>query len=319
MTDSKKVKGRTTTSTRAKLITRKVRRKGTQRKKHSAGRKLWAKLIAAFSIFASLIIGFPSLWNMSHNLAGFIAAIVMAAILLLIFPSRGGRIASLLTLALGVALSFFLPPNETDLHGWLTPANDPLPPDVCSVPRFEKVWRVFLGSNEVMVPKTGERYDFHVVTISGSDLLVVKNFDKGALIDATIFDEQEHIVATIHDNEFVINKNNIFLVKTHRKWWQWHPSSIFVVDQRNDVVLSVRLVTTDAISVNGIFRGKEGRFVKVGPAKIELTGFPVNINGSQGSGFTDYAIEGHGPGNVGHIARSCYYLGPEALGIIGLD
>jgi hypothetical protein len=108
--------------------------------------------ITAWELFATIIssvLGFYLLWPVSHQFFWISATIAVAVSLALIFPWRYGLPLGLVSLILGVVVLPHLPPNETQFHGWLTPADDPTPPSPCG-PIPPETLGVFLGSSETI-------------------------------------------------------------------------------------------------------------------------------------------------------------------------
>jgi hypothetical protein len=108
-------------------------------------------------------------------------------------------------LVVGAVAYYFLPATpkiETfETHGWLTPGDDPTPPNDCPKPASDEI--LFLAGNEGIVVGRDETYKISVVQCgSRGDLLRVNYTPDGLLVDADVFASNGDLVARIKNNEF---------------------------------------------------------------------------------------------------------------------
>jgi hypothetical protein len=205
--------------------------------------------ITAWELFATvvfLVLEFYFLWYASHRITWIVATVTVAVSLLLVFPWPVGLVLFFLAVGVGGITFFYLPPNETEFHGWLVPANDPNPaiPPPCKPSPDATL--VYLGSSLALAPN--DLNEIRVVVCHGDNLLEVRRREDGGLdVDAKIFDEHDRIVAVVERGEFTINKNNVFRVK--------HPDrhTLEVIDQHNQTALHIKFLNPRAIYVTGIF------------------------------------------------------------------
>lgn len=157
-----------------------------------------------------------------------------------------------------------------ELRAFLIPANDPIPSHPCgAVPESMKV--AFVGS---MVTKfSSELKSFSLIRIAGEDVLSVEyNADNAIVINATIRDESNNIVATIKKNVFRSYVSSGYQVTNP------DPHTVLVLDANDHVILYVRYLNPRAIKVLGIFRQpprppvrvEEGRFF-IGNGEFAMT------------------------------------------------
>lgn len=132
---------------------------------------------------------------------------------------------------------------ETELHGVLVPANDPSPPNPCTMPIPSEAVSVFFGSAAAWT----SQLPMVVLQVGGLDLLTIKKTSGGLAVSAKIFSADGRIVADLDDNEFNVNPSNYFKVKRPDR------STLIVYDQRTNAVLNVRYLNPKAVRVSGIF------------------------------------------------------------------
>lgn len=155
---------------------------------------------------------------------------------------------------IGLLVQPYLPPNETEFHGWLTPVSDPNPPipPQCKLPKDATL--VYLVSNVAWEPNNLN--EVLIIACPNEDLLKVRRRKDGGLdVDAKILDERGYAVAILERGEFTVNQNNVFHTR--------HPDrhTLDVIDQRDQTALHIRFVNARAIYVTGIFYCTAGKTV----------------------------------------------------------
>lgn len=151
---------------------------------------------------------------------------------------RWGTVAALIVIA-GI-IQPFLPPNETEFHGWLAPANDLMPKEnACSASIPVDAVAIMLGDSGVWTTGSALR----VVKACNHDLLSLSRKNQRLAITATIFDGK--ILAQIVNNEFFLNPNNLFRMERPDR------HTLIVYDQEGDQRLYVRFLNQRAIRILG--------------------------------------------------------------------
>ena len=82
----------------------------------------------------SLAFNYSFGWVSSHFAVCIWLTVTIAHAVVVYFPSVYGVSTAVAVLLLGLLISHFLPPNETEFHGWLTPGNEPTPSENACAP-----------------------------------------------------------------------------------------------------------------------------------------------------------------------------------------
>ena len=130
------------------------------------------------------------------------------------------------------------------LHGWLTPANDPFPPNSCrDVP--DDALLVYMG----FATSYSTKFPHTIIEVDKKPRLIIdRNSDNSVAVSVDIFGADGNIIAALEKNEFTINERNYF--KMARK----DRSSLSIVDNQKNEVLNVRYLNPRAIWINGVLR-----------------------------------------------------------------
>lgn len=104
---------------------------------------------------------------------------------------------------------------------------------------------IFLGANQVVLK---EKPSVTVLSIAGQGLVSVKQAENGLAVSATVISGDERVVATLTDNKFTVNPNNIFRLSRPDK------STLEVFDQFNHKALGVEYLNRKAMRIVGEFR-----------------------------------------------------------------
>jgi hypothetical protein len=132
--------------------------------------------------------------------------------------------------------------DETEYHGLLQPADEPMPNNPCrKIPG--NALAIFLGRCAAYSSASPHA----VIRIRGEAVLSFERVHGEIAINAKVFSRDGRIVAEIRRNEFFINPNNYF----RRERPDSH--SLIVFDQENRRVLDVRFINPRAVRFLGIF------------------------------------------------------------------
>jgi hypothetical protein len=143
-------------------------------------------------------------------------AVLSAAIYLITSSLSASSRISLTIFLIIAALIFqhFLPPNESDFHGWLTPdsLSTPPPPDSCSASQLAlpNTLHIVLGNNLFYI--TAEQKTVDILSVNGVPILQFRRRPNGLALSGKIYDRQGAIVV-IENNEFQRSKTNSFSMK----------------------------------------------------------------------------------------------------------
>jgi hypothetical protein len=108
------------------------------------------------------------------------------------------------------------------LHGWLIPANDPLPPNTCrGVP--DDALLVYMG----FATSYATKFPHTIIEVDKKPRLIIdRNSANSLAVSVDIFGADGNIIAALEKNEFTINEHNYF--KMARK----DRSSLSIVDNQ---------------------------------------------------------------------------------------
>ena len=217
-------------------------------------------------VFELLLFGIDifGIWPTSHVAALWVGAAGISIALYRHIPATGLALLLIATVFLiSLVAQPQLPLNETEIHGWLTPANDPLPPDnACahfSLPSPNSFF-LLLGESGVYDADTA-------IKICGHAVLWVDYRDDKVFPDADIFDGR--ILAQIRNGEFFLNPNNYF----RRERPDAH--TLVVYDQMAKERLNIRFLNPHAIQITGIFTYPDcSHILTLTKTKLTLNGAP---------------------------------------------
>ena len=128
----------------------------------------------------------------------------------------------------------------SQLHGWLYPSSDPIPPNRCGeIPKDSLA--VFLGSSVALT----RDFPHTVLTLKDEDIIILDKHDDGSLaISMNVRSEDGRVIAKFEKGEFIINQNNFLEMRRSDR------SSLQIIDQHNNEVLNVRYFNPQAISIS---------------------------------------------------------------------
>ena len=142
------------------------------------------------------------------------------------------------------------PQPETEIHGYLVPANEPNPHNLCDPAPPAGAMLFYLG-NSVFWQTEQNTYTVIRLLNPQEDLFTIRKTSKGIYLNITIRSRNGRIVAEIIDNEFHINPNNYY--RRERP----DVSSLTVYDQEGNAVLNVHYINATAIKILGVFNSPD--------------------------------------------------------------
>jgi len=182
-------------------------------------------------------------WPVSHVWAVTLAALVIAIHLATSSNRVRTRIILCIALAaLTASVVHFLPPNETETHGFLTPGNGRLPSGPCPASQDETGnVRIYFGGNEAIVAKGSTIW---ALSVSRHPVLEFRLTDKRLAVAGEIYSKTGE-VAWLLNNEFWINPNLTFR-SDHP-----NPHSLIVRDNAGTEILRIQYVNKTAVTFTG--------------------------------------------------------------------
>ena len=228
--------------------------------------------VAGFCIF-SAFIDFTFLWPESPLWA----LLALAAVLILILIYELTVIGSAATrVALFVVMFFMLAggtywvigpnlPIETEIHGWLQPANDPMPQTMCGAVRTDE-YILALGSagyvNKASATLPG-------IFVGDCQLVTVTRSQNGISVNATLYTEDgETLAAQIKDNEWSRAPGQTSYSDRPDR------STLAVYDKNGKELLWIKFANLRAVQVRGVFRCKCESSWTADNTGLYITGFP---------------------------------------------
>ena len=193
-------------------------------------------------------------WPISHVWAVVLGAVVIAIHLLTSSWTLKNRLIYLVVLVLCTASTIdIIPPNETELHGYLTPANDPILSGPCPAPS-DKTANLYFGGNEAIL-----RIGMTLVVLAKPHhpLVCFQLTDKGLMVTGEIYSHSGE-VAWLINNEFWLNQNLQFR-SVHPD-----PHTLIVRDNMGIENLSIRYLNKRSIRFTGcLFLPGEDRSIVI--------------------------------------------------------
>jgi hypothetical protein len=235
---------------------------------HDSAPSSIGKRVGEFLILAIyLAIDAVELWHRSHfwSLVAALAGVI--ALLLLDGGFTRKQIGISAVVAIMACVAIYLtaplePPEETEIHGWLQPANEPIPKEnACirsgDVQAARPNGLLFsLGRSGMWFPrKSGGKRPLLTV---GACALISAEFEDGAMLfNADIYDLNHELIARIERNEFHLVPGKLSFQKRPDR------STLQVYDKEGKLLLSVHFGNKDWVQVAGTFTCSDGRSAKV--------------------------------------------------------
>jgi hypothetical protein len=215
-------------------------------------------------------------WPISHVWALVLGGLVIAIHFATSSMRVGSRVffCSLLTVFMLIAI-YFLPPDETSTHGFLTPGDDPSPRGPCDESRYPLSDFVYFGGNEIVIDPNVET---GILVVGGHEIPSFLSTERGLRISGDIYSESG-LLAHITNNEFTINPNTTF--RTERP----DRHTLIIRDNAGRENLRIRFLNKRAIKVTG-------RLFFPGMNPILVTDTALFENGATLSGNCSSKING---------------------------
>jgi hypothetical protein len=162
--------------------------------------------------------------------------------------------ASIIDLIVGPVL-----PTETDIHGWLEPSNEPVPPNAaCSPDTLERVrpygMAFLLGRAGCWEPSgLGPR---PVLTVSSCAAMSVEMANDKIALNADIYDGAD-LVAHIENNEFNLVPGKFAYQKRPDR------SHLTIFDKSNKKLMAISYLNKKIVQITGVFSCSDGVKVTV--------------------------------------------------------
>lgn len=227
------------------------------------------RVIGEFIVLAIyLVLEVYGLWNISHFWTLFFAALGVCALVFAEFPHNWFRIISALTIAICAIIYYVAPPilpDETETHGWLLPAREPTPPNVCDgASGVQGTPLTFIAGNIAFL--TSKEGLSPVLTIDGHRLLSMIRNGNTVVFNADIYDDQANLVARIENNEFHLVIGDYGYQKRGDD-----RSKLTVFDKKGKEIFSINYANPKTILLTGVFYAPSGATVMIGKAVIMRT------------------------------------------------
>jgi hypothetical protein len=186
-----------------------------------------------------------TLWRGSHTLSLWLGvALCIGAAYLVWGFNRTFKIAAVALIVAGFVAWHYLPAPQPALQGWLSPGDEPTPPNACDrLPG--KALLVICGNSAAW----GTRFPQTIIKIGDERLLTMDKVKGRVAISGKFFSVDGRIVAELKNNRFYVNPNNYFRIERPDS------HSLTVIDQQDETVLSVRYLNPHTIRFSGVVRG----------------------------------------------------------------
>jgi hypothetical protein len=179
-------------------------------------------------------------------------------------------------------------------YGWLVPADDPGPPNQCSIPKPPDSLTMYFGTNTIYAtkfPHTVIGLHHHGDPPDKIDPKVILDRDKGGRLALTmdIFDDKGDIVAEIDRNHFTVNKNNFKIIHKND---DRSALSVFIPHNKEEV-LDVRYLNPHSFQIaKAVLRFPGAPLIEVSDGQLRITPGGIMIASCLGSTFeADIVLE----------------------------
>jgi hypothetical protein len=246
--------------------------------------------------FVFLAYDFFELWPKNHFWSLLSAVLLLCAFVLVEIPKRYSALISAIIVAIAVTIYFVAPPilpDETEIHGWLLPANAPRLANGCDNKHLPADTLLFLlGSNGYGVTKNGRS---RVLTVGSCAIMFVERNDAQLAFDADIFDDNGELIARIEKNEFrLVPGKYAYQTRSADR------STLTVYDKRGKMLLGVRYLNRTTVQVQGAFTCADKTTIAVGESGAVTVNSPAITNGqiagNCGWNTAGFIITAHGMG-----------------------
>ena len=179
---------------------------------------------------------------------------------------------SIVALLFGGALAYYVGPSlpeETPTHGWLYPANDPVPTTNC-FPNSPGIMFI-LARNISKIDNTIQK--FIVLQVDKTPLIAVERNGDRLLFDAYIYNKDGIIAAKIDRCEFRLNPNATFYGEHADK----NRSELTVYDDHNQVLLHIYYANPSTVFITGVFYSEAGTKAVINDESISVISDPLMV------------------------------------------
>jgi hypothetical protein len=164
------------------------------------------------------------------------------------------------------------------LRAYLIHASDPPPPNACdnlppNLPIDVKSMKVVL-LGPIATAYAPTQRNFSLIQIASEDVLTIETAPSGIVLNATLRDEKNQLIAKITKNVFVSYPSKNYEVRADSH-------SVLILDSENKIVLYVRYMNPRTIKVLGVFRVPNRRPVVIEEnvaTGIQMTAGMCSIN-----------------------------------------
>jgi hypothetical protein len=221
-----------------------------------------SKKILWLAVYVLWIIGdVEGFWDRWHWFCILLAVGGTCCVAFAEFTAKPASILSIVAVIVGLAIYWYVGPNlptETEIHGWLLPANEATPPNGCTdmghPPPAGSILFV-AGRNGAW---TAAQSKSVVLNVGNSDRLYVERDGQGLAFDADIFDENGILSARIIKNEFhLIPGQYSYQERSADR------SKLTVYDKTGREMLYVDYANANSVLVRGLFSTQDGTRVRI--------------------------------------------------------
>jgi hypothetical protein len=172
---------------------------------------------------------------------------------------------SIVALLFGLGLAYYIGPNfpeETATHGWLYPANDPVPTANC-FPNSPGL--MFIPERNISKIDNSAR-KLIVLQVDTTPLTAVERDGDRLLFDAYIYNKDGVIAAKIDRGEFRLNPTAIFYGEHADK----NRSDLTVYDDHNQQLLHIYYANPSTVFISGVFYSETGTKATINDSSISV-------------------------------------------------
>lgn len=261
---------------------------GISPKKYNSAIKKAIRHHLVYTVFFSLLftlLDFVFVWPEYHLLALLALAAAFSAVGWAELPRQWAIWSAVALFVMAGAVRMIVGPElptETETHGWLLAANDPIPPNACSDnPRIQVPSDAILfiaGTNGIWTNEMGRST---VLTVGNSTILSMERNGDRLSFDADIFDNVGNLVARITKNEF-----NLVPGEYSYRERSEDRSTLAVYDRKGREMLYIRYVAPSVVVIRGLFTSPDGTKVQIRDKSISLLNHNGTVGGNCLGGFS---------------------------------
>jgi hypothetical protein len=149
-----------------------------------------------------------------------------------------------------------IPKTDSQVHGWLKPANHPTPPNACTGDAFaDRAAKVLIGDNALAIPQRGKML---VLEIKKCEALSMEMSPEGILLNATINDGSGIAPAQVVNNEVTAQNGETYYARESAD-----ESILTVKNSKGLVLLEAEFLNKSAIRIRGQFGCVGGPIVPI--------------------------------------------------------